>query len=130
MVWSCLPSQFPFKKYCLLALILHDNHYIMNTASNRVKRQLLWKARFEINCLVQVASGDWKKFWKCSPKTVFLFFKYDKTKWMFWTYIAHAKMGLLQRCPKVGDLDQCTSQKPPSTFKVLKNLEENHDLAV
>ena len=44
--------------------------------------------------------------------------------------IAHAKMGLLQRCPKVGDLDQCTSQKPPSTFKVLKNLEENRDLAV
>ena len=44
--------------------------------------------------------------------------------------IGHAKMGLLQRCPKVGDLDQCTSQKPPSTFKVLKNLEENRDLAV
>lgn len=49
---------------------------------------------------------------------------------MFWTFIAHAKMDLLQRCPKVGDLDQCTSQKPPSTFKVLKNLEENRDLAV
>ena len=45
-------------------------------------------------------------------------------------FIGHAKMGLLQRCPKVGDLDQCTSQKPPSTFKVLKNLEENRDLAV
>lgn len=102
----------------------------MNTASNRVKRQLLLKEGSEINCLVQVASGDWKKFWKCSPETVFLFFKYDKKKWMFWTFIAHTKMGLLQRCPKVGDLDQCTSQKPPSTFKVLKNLEENRDLAV
>ena len=33
-------------------------------------------------------------------------------------------MGLLQRCPKVGDLDQCTSQKPPSTFKVLKTLKK------
>ena len=43
-------------------------------------------------------------------------------------FIAHAKMGLLQRCPKVGDLDQCTSQKPPSTFKVLKTLKKTATL--
>ena len=40
------------------------------------------------------------------------------------------KNGPTPEIPKVGDLDQCTSQKPPSTFKVLKNLEENRDLAV
>ena len=55
-IWRGLFSEF--YGICLLVLILHDNHYIMNTASNRVKRQLLWKAGFEINCLVQVASGD------------------------------------------------------------------------
>lgn len=42
---------------CLLALILHDNHYIMNTG-NTVNRQLLLKAGFEINCLIQVPSGN------------------------------------------------------------------------
>ena len=105
---------------CLPAFNLHDNHYIMNTG-NRVKRQLLLKEGFEINCLVRVASGDWKKFWKCSPEMVFLFFKYDKKKWMFWTlFYWSRKNGPTPEMPKGGWFGSVYFTKNRHLLKTLK----------